>query len=99
MTATGDPRTVYGMLAEAAHRHARSIALEFEDRSFTYAALLDCVDNAARQLGSISKARDAIIMSRTLTPDEKREKLDELQVKRNAMTKQVMTHPAVRASQ
>ncbi len=50
MTATGDPRTVYGMLVASAERHASSTALAFEGRSLTYAQLLGLVDNAARQL-------------------------------------------------
>ena len=50
MMASLEPRTVYGMLAASTARHASSSALEFEGRSLSYAALLDQVDNAARQL-------------------------------------------------
>lgn len=53
MTASGESRTVYGMLAASADRHAASTALVFENRSLSYAELAGLVDNAARQLRRI----------------------------------------------
>lgn len=50
MAVSGEVRTVYGMLAVSAERHASSAALVFEDHSLSYAELIGCVDNATRQL-------------------------------------------------
>jgi hypothetical protein len=62
-------------------------------------AIKPALDAATSRLGNLTKARDAIIMDRTLTPEQKREKLDELQLKRNALAKSVMQNPAVRQAQ
>lgn len=57
------------------------------------------VTSAAKGLSAFSKARDAIVADTKLTPKEKRERIDTLQVERNKLAKTVMTAPAVRATQ
>lgn len=57
------------------------------------------VTAAGKALSSMTKARDAIVADPKLTPAEKREKIDALQVERNALAKKVMTAPPVRATQ
>lgn len=57
------------------------------------------VTEAGRKLSQFSKAHDAIVADAKLTPAQKREKIDALQLRRNDLAKQVMTAPAVRATQ
>lgn len=57
------------------------------------------VTAAGKGLSQMTKARDAIVADPKLTPAQKREKIDALQVERNALAKKVMTAPAVRATQ
>lgn len=57
------------------------------------------VTAAAKGLASMNKARDMIIADPKLTPDQKREKIDALQLKKNALAKRVMTTEAVIAAQ
>lgn len=57
------------------------------------------LERSARTLSSLNKARDQIMLDEDMAPAEKRARLDELQRKRNALARQVMTHPAVKAVQ
>jgi hypothetical protein len=76
-----------GGVAEVQRRYADELKVE------------PIVSEASRMLASMSKARDAIIADRNLTPEQKREKIDALQIQRNKLAKQVMMAPVVRATQ
>lgn len=57
------------------------------------------VDRGARDLARLRRERDAIYKDLTMTPAQKRLALDRLQVQQNAIAKQVMREPAVKALQ
>jgi hypothetical protein len=76
-------------------KEVRKLMLENADKL----KVLGLVKGAAKTMGDLDKARDQIIADRNMTPDQKRQKIDSLQAKKNAIAKQVMTNPAVKAAQ
>lgn len=90
-------------IAKSIKAHAREGDLEkVRDLRVEYQDKLPAepvITEAAKRLSAINKARDRIIADRNLTPAEKRQKIDELQARKNAMAKKVMLTPAVRQAE
>jgi septal ring factor EnvC (AmiA/AmiB activator) len=61
-------------------------------------AVRNMVVNAAKSITTLNRQRDQIYADKTMTPDEKRKQVDELQRKKNALAKQVAEHPMVKAA-
>jgi hypothetical protein len=61
-------------------------------------AAREVVNHATKRLTELNKRRKAIYDDRGMTPQEKRQALDEIQVERNQVAKEAMTDDAVRAA-
>ncbi|MFG5410367.1 LPD38 domain-containing protein [Piscinibacter sakaiensis] len=57
------------------------------------------VVSATGAIAALNRQRDRIYADRTMSREEKRRRIDELQVKKNAIAKRAMQEPAVRALQ
>ena len=74
------------------YEQARELA---EDKKDLLAAR-SAVQRAAKELTNLNKQRDAIYKSMTMTPEQKRLRLDALQLRRNAIAERVMSNKAVK---
>jgi hypothetical protein len=73
-------------------------AREFAADNMAKLGVRRAVVDTAATLARMNKLRDQIIADPNLTPQQKREKLDELQRKKNEAAKKTATHPAVTAA-
>lgn len=78
-------------------QQAEAKAMEDKDRSLLQAR--STLAGAARTLASLNKRRDQILSSETMSPEDKRQGLDNLQQIRNRIARQAMTSKVVRTSQ
>jgi hypothetical protein len=73
-------------------------ARQFAEDNKAKLGVRDAIVMTANQLKQMNKLRDQIIADKNLTPQQKREKLDDLQRKKNEAAKKTATHPAITAA-
>lgn len=62
-------------------------------------AARDTINSGAKALRDLNKERDAVYADRNMTPQQKRERVDAIQVQKNAIAKRTMESPPVKAAQ
>lgn len=88
-------RSVLALAREGKKDEAKVLAKEHEVKL----AVRGAVNQSADLLSKLNKQRDAIYASTTMTPEQKREKLDQILTKKAQLTAKTMKNPVVRSAQ
>jgi len=67
-------------------------------RNLPKVAARDTINNGANLLRTLNRERDAVLADPKMTPQQKRERIDALQIQKNQIAKQTVQSPAVKAA-